>query len=328
MSHAQGPVEETAAGQRPAAGTAGRRRTGREILANGLRGALIGTVETMPGVSGGTVALVVMVYERLIASASALIVGVCGLVAGIFRGPERRAAALDRLRGVDWLLLLPLFAGMGVGILVMAHFMEDLAANHPVLMRAAFFGMVLVSLLVPIRLAGRWRRRDWVYMLAATAVAAVAVSLPSQTVTITPVTLMLCAALAVGALALPGLSGSFLLLALGVYEPTLAAVNDRDLGYLGVFLAGALVGGVLIVLALRRLLAVRHHATMVVITGLMAGGLRALWPWQAEDRSIVPADPATLWPVIGLVLAGAAVVGVGVYLERRMIAREAAHSEA
>lgn len=293
------------------------RRPVPEIVANVLRGGLIGAVETMPGVSGGTVALVVMIYERLIASASAAITGAFLLLTGLFRGAEVRARGLAKLREVDWLLVIPLVVGMGAAILTMSRVMESLVENHPVQMRAAFFGMVVVSLLIPIRLAGTWRARDWLYGIVATVLTALAVSLPSSPLEVTPVTIMICAAIAVCALALPGLSGSFLLLALGMYEPTLGAVNDRDFGYLGLFIIGAATGGVLIVLGLRRLLRTHHHVTMVVVTGLMAGGLRALWPWQDEARNIVPVEDGTLGGVIALAVAGAVVVGVGVWAERR-----------
>lgn len=295
-----------------------KRRAVPEVAANVLRGGLIGAVEVMPGVSGGTVALVVMIYERLIASASAAIAGIFLLVSGLFRGAQVRRRGLERLREVDWLLVVPLVVGMGAAILTMSRVMESLVEDHPVLMRAAFFGMVLVSLLIPIRMAGDWRMRDWLYLAVAALVTAFAVSLPTAPLEITPLTIMGCAAIAVCALALPGLSGSFLLLALGLYEPTLEAVNNRDLGYLGLFLVGAATGGVLIILGLRRLLRTRHHVTMVVITGLMAGGLRALWPWQDEARNVVPIESGTLGPVIGLAIAGAVVVGIGVWAESRL----------
>jgi len=298
-----------------------KRRAAPEIVANVLRGGLIGAVEVMPGVSGGTVALVVMIYERLIASASAAIAGFFFLATGLVRGAEVRRRGLNRLREVDWLLIVPLVIGMGAAILTMSHVMESLVENHPTLMRAAFFGMVLVSLLIPIRMAGDWRVRDWLYFGVAGVVTAIAVSLPSAPLEITPLTIMGCAAIAVCALALPGLSGSFLLLALGLYEPTLEAVNNRDFGYLGLFLLGAATGGVVIILGLRRLLRTRHHVTMVVVTGLMAGGLRALWPWQDEARNVVAVDPGSLAPVIALAVAGAVVVGVGVWVEHRLSSR-------
>lgn len=287
------------------------------VILNLVRGALIGMVETMPGVSGGTVALVLAIYERLIASASNLIAGFWELVSGLWRGDRVRRSGWTRIRAVEWRLLVPLAIGMLLGLVTTSHVMEHLLHNHPVSMKAVFFGMVALSLLVPIRLAGGFRGRDWVIAAVAAVLAAFAVSLPPQEIAVNPVTIVLGAAVAVCALALPGLSGSFLLLAIGLYAPTLAAVNDRDLGYLGLFFLGALAGGALIVLVLRRLLALHHHVTMVSITGLMAGGLRALWPWQDESRAFTAIPTAEILPIALLALAGAAVVGAGVWLERR-----------
>jgi putative membrane protein len=125
------------------------------------------------------------------------------------------------------------------------------------------------------------------------------------------------AALAVCALALPGVSGSFLLLSIGMYEPTIAAVNNRDLAYLAAFALGAGLGLASFVLMLQWLLSHRPRVTLVVLTGLMAGSLRALWPWQDDDRTLLAPEDDVL-AVIGLALAGAAVILVLVWVERRL----------
>jgi putative membrane protein len=93
--------------------------------------------------------------------------------------------------------------------------------------------------------------------------------------------------LAVCALVLPGVSGSFLLVILGLYEPTLAAVNNRDVAYLGVFVLGAIVGLALFVRVVQYLLTTFRALTLSIMTGLMAGSLRALWPWQGEERDLI-----------------------------------------
>ncbi|MGB9375271.1 MAG: DUF368 domain-containing protein, partial [Jiangellales bacterium] len=124
-------------------------------------------------------------------------------------------------------------------------------------------------------------------------------------------------AAAVCALALPGVSGSFLLLSIGLYEPTISAVNNRDLAYLGAFALGALVGLSSFVLLLQWLLSHRPRITLVVLTGLMVGSLRALWPWQDDDRTLL-APEGDVASVIGLALAGAAVIVVLVWAERRL----------
>jgi hypothetical protein len=106
---------------------------------------------------------------------------------------------------------------------------------------------------------------------------------------------------------LPGVSGSFLLLTVGMYAPTLAAVNERDIVYLGVFILGAMVGLGLFVSVLQWLLENRRRVMLALMTGLMLGSLRALWPWQ--DGSGVQAPGSDAGPALALVLLGMAIVG-------------------
>ena len=136
----------------------------------------------------------------------------------------------------------------------------------------------------------------------------------------TVIVIALAAAVAVCALVLPGVSGSYLLLTVGMYAPTLAAVNDRDFGYLGTFILGAILGLGLFVSGLQWLLARRRRITLVVMTGLMAGSLRALWPWQDDDGGLQAAGSD--WPLmLGLAVAGAAVILALIALERMLVAR-------
>jgi putative membrane protein len=167
-------------------------------------------------------------------------------------------------------------------------------------------------------MVSRWDGRALLLAGAAAAVAFVLTGLPPGTVTDPSLLLVVASgALAVCALALPGVSGSFLLLSIGMYEPTIAAVNDRDLGYLAAFALGAAVGISSFVLLLQWLLSHRPRLTLVVLTGLMAGSLRALWPWQTEDRTLLaPGDDVLT--VILLALAGAAVILGLIWAERRL----------
>ena len=128
----------------------------------------------------------------------------------------------------------------------------------------------------------------------------------------------MAAAVAVCALVLPGVSGSFLLLTLGLYQPTIAAVNERDVAYLGVFVLGAIAGLGSFVVVLQWLLAHHRRITLLVMTGLMIGSTRALWPWQSDDRVLLA--PASNWlEMAALVLAGVAVV-VGLIRWERAVA--------
>ena len=262
----------------------------------------------MPGVSGGTVALVVGVYETIIRSAGHLVRGVT-LLARAGRDTTARATARGHLRQVDLGALIPILLGMFTAVFVGAAVLEPVLEDHPVQTRALFAGLTLASLAVPARMVGgRWTARELAAGLLAAAVAFVLTGLPpaaEQEPTL--VVVAVAAAFAVCALVLPGVSGSFLLLTVGLYAPTLAAVNDRDLTYLGVFILGAVVGLALFVSGLQWLLEHRRRITLVVMTGLMAGALRALWPWQDEDRTLRPVGEHAVGAV-GLLVLGAAIV--------------------
>ena len=121
---------------------------------------------------------------------------------------------------------------------------------------------------------------------------------------------------------LPGVSGSFLLLSFGLYEPTITAVNERNLAYLAVFALGAIFGLAIFVYVLRWLLDHHTRITMAIIVGLMIGSLRALWPWQDDDRGLLPPS-SDIVSVLLLAVAGAAIVGVLLWIERRLHLTEA-----
>lgn len=310
---------------------AAERRT--SIPGNVARGALIGVVETVPGVSGGTVALVVGIFHHLIGSAAHVVSAARRLITG----PDRAAGAREHLGAVHWRVVLPVAIGMVFAVFTVAGPMADLVEAHPELTRAAFFGMVLASIAVPMRMvrddlrargAGRVERAGVglrPFHVVASLLAAVAtfllVSLPPTSVEAHPLIILPAAMIAVSALVLPGLSGSFLLLTFGLYEPTLRAVESRDLGYLGIFVLGMVLGMVVIVKVLKWLLEHRHTITLVVLTGVMVGGLRSLWPWQTEARELLA--PGEDWAAaLGLGIAGFVLVAVLVAVDSALAAKD------
>lgn len=282
-----------------------------------VRGGLIGTAEIIPGVSGGTVALIVGVYNTLIDSASAVVRGILGVV-----HPRARSQS-QTWSQVSWHRIIPLLVGMFAAIFIAARLLEPLLDQFPAESRAVFAGAIAMSLIVPISMVGReWRLGDVVVALVAAALSFALVSLPGASVASSNLILVApAAALAVCALVLPGVSGSFLLLTLGMYEPTLQAVNDRDWVYLGIFVAGAVVGLSSFVLVLQWLLAHRRRITLVVMTGLMVGSLRALWPWQSPTREVLAPTPGTELTMAVLFLAGVLAVATLLFLERRVLSR-------
>jgi putative membrane protein len=280
------------------------------VIANLLRGFLIGIAEVIPGVSGGTIALIVGIYERIIGSAASAVEALVFLVRG--RPQEATASA----KQIDWLLVLPVLTGMLVAIFAAAAAIEPLLESQPENMRGLFAGLILVSLIVPYRMVGAsWRAADYLVGLMAAAISFVLVSLPRQELTDPSLVLVfLAAATAVCALVLPGVSGSFLLLAIGFYAPTIAAVNDLDFGYLSVFVLGAIVGLALFSTALRWLLVNLRRITLVVMTGLMLGSLRALWPWQDTIGQL--GSPESPTPLV-FFAAGAMVVALLLWVQSR-----------
>lgn len=288
------------------------------LALNAVRGALIGAAEVVPGVSGGTVALVVGVYERLIASAGHLLTALRLLVRDVPRG-RGAAAGRAELRQVDWGTIVPILVAMLLALVTLARVIEPLLEEQPERARALFLGLVLASIVVPARMVGRWGGREALLAVVAAVAAVLLTGLPPGTNDDPSMLLVYAsAALAICALVLPGVSGSFLLLSIGVYQPTLSAVNDRDLGYIAVFAAGALTGLALFVKVLQWLLTARRQATLAVMTGLMVGSLRALWPWQDEDRTLL-GPSGDVGPVLGFVALGLVIVGALLIVEARRL---------
>lgn len=292
------------------------------------RGFLIGSAELVPGVSGGTVALVTGVYEQLIDSASHVVSAARVAVTG----PDRRTRALSEVRRTDWRLVIPVLLGMLTAVLTIAGVMSAFVTDHPEHARGLFFGMVAASILVPLRMLPP-ARRSVLYDVALVAIAAVTayllVSLAGGGNTTDPPLLVVffAAAIAICALVVPGVSGSFLLLAAGLYTVTLEAVDERNLLYIAVFGAGAAFGLASFVQLLAYLLREHRRITLVVMTGLMIGSLRALWPWQAapgggssgeaEGPGALLAPSAPIGGPVALIILGAVLVLILVWIQAR-----------
>jgi putative membrane protein len=283
-----------------------------------LRGALIGVAEIIPGVSGGTIALITGVYTRIITSASEAVRAFL-LLFGFSKSRLIESGA--RFRAISWSLIVPLLIGMLTAIFVAAGLVEPLLEQYPTLTRALFAGLIVASLIVPIRLSGsNWKIHEYGLAIIAALAAFALTSIP-RAMDAEPgfFVIVLSAAVAVCALVLPGISGSYLLLALGMYAPTLAAVNNFDLGYLGTFVLGAVLGLAAFVSLLQWLLEHKRRLTLAVMTGLMIGSLRALWPWQSEQGQLLPAQGFG-WEMLAFV-AGVLIVALMLGLERVRMAR-------
>ncbi|HZK31694.1 MAG TPA: DUF368 domain-containing protein [Corynebacterium sp.] len=313
-------ASETSASETPTQETAPRRFSLWEVIANAVRGFLIGMVELIPGISGGTVALVVGIYERLLEQASAIIATAKAVITD-------RSSVPGRLRNLDWALLLPTAVFMVVAVFVMSGPLTTFVTAYPGVSRALFMGMVAVSIIVPLRMvyAPDLKNKPWVWILFVLAAIATFIgtgftAAPQENPSL--LIIFLAAAVAVCALALPGVSGSFFLLAVGLYEPVMGSLSDRDWAVIGIFILGALTGIVLFIRVLRWLLDRHRTVALVTMSGLMLGSLRALWPWQDSEATLLAPGPD--WPQMLLwTLLGAGVVALMIYIEYRTPQRPA-----
>jgi putative membrane protein len=288
-----------------------------QLLLNLVRGVLIGIAEIIPGISGGTIALITGVYSRIINSAADAYKGIA-LLATFSK--KNFVQAGTRFRSMSWSMLIPMLIGMAIALFAAAGVVEPLLTQYPTMTKALFAGLIAASLAVPIRLSGgRWGITEYAIALVAAAAAFAFTSIP-RGADLDPGFFLIAgsAAIAVCALVLPGVSGSYLLLALGMYAPTIAAVNDRDFGYLGTFVLGAIVGLGAFVGLLQWLLEHKARVTLVVMSGLMVGSLRALWPWQSESGEIL-APAANPMIELALFATGAVVVAALIYVEKKLI---------
>lgn len=278
----------------------------RTLLRGLSAGLLMGAADVIPGVSGGTIALIVGVYERIIEALHTSTSVAAALVQGRWRVAQRH------LQHMHLDLLLPLLAGIVAAIAVGARVLPPLLEAHPAPMRGLFLGLVGASLAIPLLRLSVWRPRYAVLALGAAGIAFVLAGLPTADGSSPALfRVFATAAVAICAMIVPGVSGAFLLEVFGLYTATLDAINARDLVYLGTFAAGAAVGLGGFARLLHYVLQHYYDATMAVLIGLIAGALRALWPFLEPDRSLrwpTESDPVAL--VIALTVGGAILIGL------------------
>lgn len=287
-----------------------------------VTGLLMGAADVVPGFSGGTVALVAGIYERLVGSVRAGAAAVVTLLRG--RGSE----ALAKVRAIEWPFLVTLGVGVAVAIATLARGVEGLLETHPVRMSAVFLGLVVGATIVARR---QFLRPVPLHGIVVVVVGALTfVALGASPGAITDPSLPVVAAsgaLAISAMILPGVSGSFLLLVVGMYPLVIGAVADRDLAFLAVFGSGALVGLAAFSTVLDLLLRRAHDNVLAILIGLMLGSSRVLWPWPVGSGVGDPTlgAPGPDWPVTSAVAVAAAlaVVAFAGLARRRTGAAEA-----
>jgi putative membrane protein len=209
---------------------------------------------------------------------------------------------------------------MVAALILGAGIIEPLLLEQPIAMKALFFGLVIAGTYVPAHMVtkvGGWSVSYLIIAVISAIVVFLLTGLPQGNMSDPSlIVVFFSASIAICALVLPGVSGSYLLLTVGMYDPTIAAVNDRNFTYLAVFALGAILGLAIFVSVLKWLLENRARITLVIITGLMIGSLRALWPWQGpEGELLAPTDQVGI--ALALFVIGAAMVAVLLLLESK-----------
>lgn len=275
-----------------------------------VRGFCMGAADVVPGVSGGTIALVFGIYPKLVAQirqgASAL-----GQLA---RG--RPSSFVDELRRVDWLFLVPLLGGILLALASLAGVISYFLEEEPIRTAGVFFGLVIGSLFTTVHLVDRWDTRHLGTAAAVAVTTFVVLGLGSGQVDDPHLAFVFVGGMiAICAMILPGVSGSFLLLMLGLYRFVLDAVHERDLLVIAVFGIGAVIGlagfSSLLSWALERW----EQLMLAGLIGLMTGSLRVLWPWpngtgsEESTNGTVMALPRgdVFWPIALAAIAALAI---------------------
>ena len=258
----------------------------------------MGSADAVPGISGGTVALVIGLYRRLIDS-----------IATVLEYPRRRD--FEALRA-PLAFLLPLGLGMAAAYWLVSWLLIGPESNPGILLRETtaplcyglFSGLVAVSLREPWRRIDAPQREHLAFAGAGAVATFVVLGLPFATSTPAGWMLPVGGALALTAMLLPGVSGSLVLVMLGQYATIAGAVHDLRLAPLLWFGSGGLVAALVVVPRLQRLLIERPGRTLAVLTGVMAGSLRALWPWKASydvrAGDLSPQFVGENWPEVAL----------------------------
>ena len=288
-----------------------------------LKGLFMGAADTVPGVSGGTIALVTGIYDRLIAAITGVDPRDLRHLLRLHR-PEGRAGVRETLRAVDAPFLVVLLAGVLTAVASVAGAVEALLERHPGPLYGFFFGLIAASTVVLLREVAADARRAGIGVVAAVAVVGLTVATGGTTPQTLPV-LFVAAAIAASAMVLPGVSGSFLLLLLGQYERFVGVVTEflsavsaavggdpealvAPLTAIAVFGTGAVAGVLTVAHAVGWALSTHRRSTLAVLVGLLVGGL-ALPVLRVAETT--PATVGGLAPVVGAAVVGA--VGLVVF---------------
>jgi putative membrane protein len=281
----------------------------KDYLTISIKGACMGAADVIPGVSGGTIAFITGIYDEFVGSIARIDAEAVRL---LLRGKLR-----EFWKHINGWFLLAIAAGIGVSIVSLAGLMQMLLVSFPIQTWAFFFGLIVASSIFILRGISGWKALEGV-LLAFGAVLGVTVCTLSPTQTPDALWfIFLSGAIAICAMILPGISGSFILLILGKYQYIMGVISGlasgedfaQNLLILAVFLAGAMVGILGFSKFLHWLLGRWNKETLIVLAGFIIGSLVKVWPWsnteallQVETTGSMHIGGAVIFALIGFCL--------------------------
>lgn len=248
-------------------------RTIKDYIVVGLKGMAMGAADVVPGVSGGTIAFISGVYEELLGSIS-------NVKIGLFKTLKSKGFK-EAWKELNGNFLLALFIGIFISIVSLAKLIKYLLENEPILLWSFFFGLVLASIIYIAKQISKWNLISVLALIIGAFLAYYITTLnPLVSENSSSLYIFFAGAIAICAMILPGISGSFILVLLGAYKPVLDAVNDRDFKTILVFMIGAIIGLLSFSKVLKWLFANYKNYTLAALTGFIIGSLNKIWPWK------------------------------------------------
>ncbi|OHX67763.1 DUF368 domain-containing protein [Flammeovirga pacifica] len=244
-----------------------------------LKGLAMGAADVVPGVSGGTVAFITGIYERLLNAINAIDLEALKLLS--------KFKIKELWEKLDLNFLLPLFVGIGTAVFSLAKLMKYLLVNEPIGLWSFFFGLIIASILLVGKQVKNWNWLTIIAIILGTILSYwITIATPSQA----PEGLQyvfLAGMIAICAMILPGISGSFMLLLMGQYDQVISAITDINIKVIAVFGAGAAIGITSFSRILSFLLKKYHDFTIALLSGVMIGSLNKVWPWKKVIKTYV-----------------------------------------
>lgn len=247
------------------------RKIGDSLLL-GLKGMAMGAADIVPGVSGGTIAFITGIYEELITSLNNI-----NFRAIMILRKEGLKSFWNHINGNFFIFLL---AGIAISLVSLVRIVTYLLENEPVLIWSFFFGLIIASIVLIGKRVNYWRLTTIVAILVGTVVALWISSIQTIANVDANWYIFLSGAIAICAMILPGISGSFILLLMGSYHMILNGLKNLDLLVIGLFGSGCVMGLISFSRLLKYLFNKFHDQTVALLTGFMIGSLYKVWPWK------------------------------------------------